>query len=287
MLIHIKTLCEEISNELGIKPTKKQIELGELTQLRNATKINDPDCPGLVCIGSRLGMGKTNFALDIVLDAAISNQKDILIFSLEMTAKQIAERLLRKLCGVNIREFRNSTRSEDDKAKLSAAIAFLQERNILIDDNFNTSPAYIEKCIQSCENPGVVLIDYLQLLHADEKEDAYQLEICKIIRSLLLQSQKYCVKMVVLTQIGRIFRKDKRPILDDIRSIGCLHQDSDVVLFVYRDEYYESDSANDAAEIIIAKNRYGECCTIHMRFDGLSVSFRENAAIESEIAKAE
>lgn len=204
-----------------------------------------------------------------------------------MTAKQITERLLQMLSGVNVHRFRDSTRNEEDKAKLSTAIAFLQERNVLIDDNWKASPAYIEKCIQSCENPGVVLIDYLQLLHADEKEDAYQLEICKIIRSLLLQSRKYCVKMVVLTQIGRIFRKDKWPILDDIRSIGCLHQDSDVVLFVYRDEYYENNSANDAAEIIIAKNRYGECCTIHMRFDGLFVSFRENAAIESEIAKAE
>lgn len=276
MLIHIKTLCEEISNELGIKPTKKQIELGELTQLRNATKINDPDRPGLICIGSRPGMGKTTFALDIVLDAAISNQKDILIFSLEMTAKQNAERLLQKLSGVNIRTFRDSTRSEEDKAKLSSAIAFLQEQNILIDDSFSTSPAYIEKCLQSCENPIVVLIDYLQLVQADEECESRQRELCEITRSLLVQARKYCVKIVVLTQIGRIFREDKRPILDDVRSIGCLHQDSDVVLLVYRDEYYENDSANDAAEIIIAKNRYGECCTIHMRFDGNTVSFKED-----------
>lgn len=280
MLVHIKVPCTEIADELGIIPTKKQFNLNELTQLRNATKINDSNCPGLICIGSRPGMGKTAFALDIVLDAAISNPKEILLFSLEMTAKQIAVRLLQKLCGVNIRTFKDSAGSEEDKAKLSAAIAFLQEQNIFIDDSTNATPAYIEKCIQSRKNPGVILIDYLQLMHADKKKDTIQRELSEITRSLSIQVQKYCVKIVVLTQIGRIFREDKRPILDDIRSIGSLHQNSDVVLFVYRDEYYQNNSTNDAAEIIIAKNRYGKCDTIHMRFDGQSLSFRENAAMK-------
>lgn len=275
MLIHIKTLCEEISNELGIIPTKKQIDFGELTQLRNATKINDLDCPSLICIGSRPGMGKTAFALDFVLDAAISNQKNILIFSLEMTAKRIAERFLQKLSGVNIRRFRNSAMNEEAKAKLSAAIAFLQEQPILIDDTAKVTPAYIEKCLQSCENPGVVLIDYFQLIDADKKEDTRQRELCEITRSFLVQARKYCVKILVLTQIGRIHREDKRPILDDIRSDGCLHQDSDMVLFVYRNAYYDNDSANDTAELIIAKNRYGDDGTLHMYFDCNTVSFKE------------
>lgn len=222
MLTSIKTICEEISNELIINSVKFDEEFNEFSQLIKNGKTNYYEENNLICIASRPGMGKTTLALDIVLDAAINSDNKILIFSLDMSAKMIVFRIIQTLSGVNFYMFGDCVIKETDKNKVSSTLAFLQELNILIDDTPAITPDYVEKCLQNHKNASLVMIDYIQLMQMNADKHLCQQELIRI-------NEIYRVSLLVLTQLGRN------------SSLDYLIKNSDTVIFLNRKTGNDND----------------------------------------------
>ncbi|MBE6814206.1 MAG: hypothetical protein E7522_02030 [Ruminococcaceae bacterium] len=276
MLTHIKTICENFSNEFGIVPIKKDVQINELPGLRNVLKLKTDNRDKLICIASQPGAGKTSLALDIVLDAAINSDKEILIFTLELGTKQLLVRLIEKISSVggDFWKCDIEERNEADQNKISIAIAFLQELNILIDDTWFVPPAYIEKCLQEHKNAGLVMLDYIGLVQADEKKNLRQQEVYEIEAELLAQAKKYCVPMLVVAQVHRRL-KEPRFSFEDILSSDYVMHKSAMILFIKRKGYFDIEPVDNNAEIIVVKNNSEKYDIIKMQFDENSVSFKE------------
>lgn len=233
-----------------------------------------------IVIAARPSMGKTAFALNI--GQAASREGNVGIFSLEMPEEQLMQRFLSARCLIPFQTIKTGKLSPAEFERISTGAADLANRNIFIDDNSTSLSDIKARCRSLKKKHGldVVIIDYLQLLETSEKTYSREQEIAKISRELKKMAKKLEVTVIALSQLSRATeqRADKRPMLSDLRESGSIEQDADVVMFLYRDEYYDEDSSSKGiSEVIIGKNRNGQVKTINLAWRGEYQRFGELA----------
>ena len=237
----------------------------------------------LILVGARPGMGKTSFVLNIGTNVAIKSKKTVCIFSLEMSCEQLVTRVLSSEAMVDSAALRSGRLQSEDWDKIAAASSKLAGANILIDDTTGLTVTGMKAKLRRVKNLGLVVIDYLQLLQGDGHKDNRVQEVSEISRSLKIMAKELQIPVVCCAQLSRDAEKrggDKKPMLSDLRDSGAIEQDADVVMFLYRDEYYKSDAqSQDAsiAEVIVQKNRHGSTGTVEMGWIGRYTKFLSKA----------
>jgi replicative DNA helicase len=235
----------------------------------------------LILIASRPAMGKSALALNIAQHAAIHSRVPVAIFNLEMSKEQLVSRILCSEAMVDSQKLRTGQLEDDDWQKIARALGPLSDAPIYIDDTPGTSIMEIRaKCrrMKLEKNLGLVIIDYLQLMQGRGRSENRQQEISEISRSLKIMAKEINVPVIALSQLSRAVesRSDHRPMLSDLRESGAIEQDADIVMFLYRDDYYNPDSEKkNIAELIIAKHRGGATGTVEMVFLGQYTKFAD------------
>ena len=230
----------------------------------------------LIIIAARPSMGKTTFAMNICENVSLTNDKPVMIFSLEMPTEQLMMRSLASLSRVNQTSIRTGQLDDEDWARLSGTMGLLLEKkNIYIDDSSGLTPMDVRARARrlSREHGGLslIMIDYLQLMRVPSLSDNRTLEIAEISRSLKALAKELNVPVIALSQLNRSLeqRADKRPVNSDLRESGSIEQDADLIMFIYRDEvYHENSDMKGIAEIIIGKQRNGPIGTVRLTFNG-------------------
>lgn len=234
----------------------------------------------LILIAARPAMGKSAFALNIAANAAINAKVPVVLFNLEMSKSQLVNRMLCSEAMVDSNKIRTGKIEEDDWTKLATALGPLSEAPIYIDDTAGISVAEIRaKCrkLKLEKNIGLIVIDYLQLIQGSGKRNSSrEQEISEISRSLKIMAKELDVPVIALSQLSRAAeqRQDHRPMLSDLRESGAIEQDADIVMFLYRDDYYNPDSEKkNIAEVILAKHRSGSTGTVELLWMGNYTKF--------------
>ncbi|MGN0666017.1 MAG: replicative DNA helicase [Huintestinicola sp.] len=237
------------------------------------TVISGLNKSDLIILAARPGMGKTSFALNVAANVARHNlDKEIVIFSLEMSKSQLATRMLSAESLVSSDHLIKGNLDSKDWEKLAVGADRLAGMNIYLDDTAGITVVQMKAKLRRLKNVGLVIIDYLQLMNSSKRIDNRVNEISDITRQLKLMAKELNVPVITLSQLSRAVesRTDKRPMLSDLRESGSIEQDADIVLFLYREGYYNKDKVEDVnlAECIVAKNRHGETGTVNMRWNG-------------------
>jgi len=234
----------------------------------------------LILVAARPAMGKSAFALNIATNAALRGHVPVAIFSLEMSKEQMASRILSSEAMVDSNKVRTGKIDDDEWAKLAAASGELSEAGIYIDDTPGISIMEIRaKCrkMKLEKDIGLVVVDYLQLVQGSNKRGASrEQEIAEISRSLKILAKEINVPVIAISQLSRApeQRPDHRPMLSDLRESGSIEQDADIVMFLYRDDYYNEDSEKkNIAEVILAKHRSGSTGTVELLWMGNYTKF--------------
>ncbi len=230
----------------------------------------------LIIVAARPSMGKTTFAMNLAENAAMTEDKPALIFSLEMPSEQIMMRMLASLGRIDQTKIRTGQLGDEDWARLSSTMGLLIEKGkMYIDDAAGLTPTEVRSRARRIarDNGGLslIMIDYLQLMRAPQFADNRTLEIAEISRSLKALAKELEVPVVALSQLNRSLeqRADKRPVNSDLRESGSIEQDADLIMFIYRDEVYHDDSEfKGMAEIIIGKQRNGPIGRVPLTFQG-------------------
>lgn len=229
--------------------------------------------PGdLIIVAGRPGMGKTSFALNVGINAAVARKKATAIFSLEMPKEQLVKRMFCSEAWVNGNRMRTGQLTRDDWPKLASAAGMLSELPVWIDDTPSISVLELRakaRRLQSEAGLGLIIVDYLQLMRSGSKNDSREQEISEISRNLKGLAKELSIPVIALSQLNRGVesRTDKRPQLSDLRKSGAIEQDADTIWFVYRDEVYSKETEDRGiAEIIIGKQRAGPTGTARVRF---------------------
>ena len=225
----------------------------------------------LIIIAARPGMGKTSFAMNIATNVARRAEKEVVTFNLEMSKEQIATRILSTEALVESNTLRNGRISGDDWVKLATSAGYLSTLPLYIDDTASMTVQKMKAKLRRTKNLGLVIIDYLQLMESTSKSDNRVTVISEITRQLKVMAKELNVPVILLSQLSRAVesRTDKRPMLSDLRESGSIEQDADIVLFLYRDAYYNKESQRqNISECIVAKNRHGETGTVELIWDG-------------------
>ncbi len=236
----------------------------------------------LILVAARPAMGKTAFALNIATNAAVRANVPVVIFSLEMSKEQLVSRILSSETMIDNNKLKTGKMEEEDWIKLSEGLQPLSESEIYIDDTPGISITEIRaKCrkLKLEKNIGMVVIDYLQLISGSgsKKNGSREQEISEISRSLKILAKELNVPVIALSQLSRApeqRKDDHRPMLSDLRESGAIEQDADIVMFLYRDDYYNQDSENkNIAEVILAKHRGGSTGTVELLWLGTYTKF--------------
>lgn len=233
-------------------------------------KINGLQRTDLILIAARPAMGKTAFSLNLVQNAALKGDASVAVFSLEMSKEQLVQRMLSSQSSVELKKIKTGTLNDNDWPRIIDAMAVLSDAKIQIDDTPGIKISELRsKCRKLKIEKGLdlVLIDYLQLMEGEGNNESRQQEISKISRSLKILAKELNCPVVALSQLSRApeQRADHRPMLSDLRESGAIEQDADIVMFLYRDEYYHADSeSKNIGEVIIAKNRHGETGSVEL-----------------------
>jgi len=232
--------------------------------------LNNSD---LLVLAARPGMGKSAFALNIAANVCrYSFDKDVVYFSLEMSKEQLASRMLSAESMVDLSKLIKGNVDAADWEKLAKGADRLAAMNLYLDDTAGINVVQMKAKLRRLKNVGLVIIDYLQLMSSNRRIDNRVQEISEITRQLKLMAKELDVPVITLSQLSRAVesRTDKRPMLSDLRESGSIEQDADIVMFLYREGYYNKDKVEDVnlAECIVAKNRHGETGTVNMRWNG-------------------
>ncbi|HLS22753.1 MAG TPA: replicative DNA helicase [Pseudogracilibacillus sp.] len=243
----------------------------DLDRMTSGFQKND-----LIIIAARPSMGKTAFALNIAQNVATTTDENVAIFSLEMGAEQLVQRMLSAEGNIDSQRLRTGKLTEEDWTKLTMAMGSLSHAGIFIDDSPGIRVADIRsKCrrLKQEHGLGMIIIDYLQLIQGSgSNRENRQQEVSEISRSLKALARELEVPLIALSQLSRSVeqRQDKRPMMSDLRESGSIEQDADIVGFLYREDYYETDkseeSDNQNIEIIISKQRNGPTGTVELAF---------------------
>lgn len=289
-LVHVKDIVLDTYQRIEYNYEHK----GELTGV--ATKFYELDSmtnglhkSDLIIIAARPAMGKTAFVLNIAQNVAIQSKVPVAIFSLEMSKQQLMQRMLCSEAEVDTQRLKTGNMQSKDWEKLANAMNEFSQAPIYIDD---TSGCTITDLRAKCrrlkmkeKNLGLIVIDYLQLMEGSGREDRMQ-QISAISRGLKVLARELDVPVIALSQLSRAVesRTDKRPMLSDLRESGAIEQDADIVMFIYRDDYYKkaeeegeeaaAKSANGESEIIIAKHRNGPVGSVKLLFQGNITKFK-------------
>lgn len=224
----------------------------------------------LILVAARPSMGKTSFALNIAQYAGIHAHIPVALFSLEMSREQLVSRMLCSEAMVDSHKIRTGNLDEEDWQKLGQALGPLSEAPIYIDDTAGATVMDIRakaRRMKLEKNIGLIVIDYLQLMQGRDKRESRQQEISEISRSLKVLAKELKVPVVALSQLSRApeTRQDHRPVLSDLRESGAIEQDADIVMFLYRDDYYNEDSERkNIVEVNFAKHRNGSTGSVEL-----------------------
>ena len=228
-------------------------------------------------------MGKTSFALNIATNVAQATKKTVCIFSLEMSADQLVNRMISSEAMVDSYSLRTGELKPEEWEHIADASSKLSACDILIDDTSGITVTGMKGKLRRVKNLGLVIIDYLQLMTSDKRIDNRVQEVGDISRNLKIMAKELMVPIICCAQLSRgpESRQDKKPMLSDLRDSGAIEQDADTVMFLYRDEYYKTDATSDTegniAEVIVAKNRHGSTGSVKVGWIGRYTKFRSIA----------
>ena len=240
----------------------------------------------LVIVAGRPSMGKTSFTMNIVEMAAIRAELPVIVFSMEMPAEQLTMRMLSSLGRIDQQKVRTGKLDDDDWPRLTSQLALLNDTKIFIVDEPALTPTELRaRCrrLKREHGLGLVVIDYLQLMHVPGTRENRATEISEISRSLKALAKELMVPVVACSQLNRGLeqRQDKRPVMSDLRESGAIEQDADLILFIYRDEVYNEESKDKGkAEIIIGKQRNGPIGRVELAFLNKYTRFENYTPIE-------
>ena len=289
---HIREVIGDVYNHLHDLVNDKEASQGTPTGFSGLDRVlAGMGKSDLVLVGARPGMGKTSFCLNIATNVAAQTGQTVCIFSLEMSAEQLVNRIISSEAMVDSHAMRTGELSQDDWDSIAHATSKLAKCDILIDDTSGITVTGMKAKLRRVKNLGLVVIDYLQLMQSDGRSDNRVQEVGEISRAMKIMAKDLMVPIVCCAQLSRgpESRTDKKPMLSDLRDSGAIEQDADVVMFLYRDEYYKiSDTADPnadsagIAEVIVAKNRHGSTGTVKMGWIGKFTKFR-TLANENEL----
>lgn len=285
-LTHIRTVIETETFDRLTKMTDPETRedyigipsgIGELDKM--ITGLNKSD---LIILGARPGMGKTSFALNIARNVA-SSGRTVCFFSLEMTRDQLAQRVLSSEAGIKSEKMRTGELEGDEWTRLAQAGDQLSKTELYFDETSDITVQQMKAKLRRMRKVDLVIIDYLGLMHTAKPTDNRVQEVSEITRSLKIMAKDLKVPVIACAQLSRATEakgKSHKPALADLRDSGSIEQDADIVLFLYRDTYYDSEKNDDQdmgdpskAECIVAKNRHGETGTIPLHWDGQFTRF--------------
>ncbi len=265
---------------------------GDITGLSTGFKDLDGMTSGLqpsdlVIVAGRPSMGKTSFAMNLVEQAILAQERPILVFSMEMPADSLIIRMLSSVGRIDQTRIRNGKLEQEDWPKLSAAVSKLKDVPLFIDDTAALTPTEVRsrsrRVAREHGQLGMIMVDYLQLMQIAGSSEGRTAEISEISRSLKAIAKEFECPVVALSQLNRSLeqRPNKRPVNSDLRESGAIEQDADVIMFIYRDEVYNEESPDKGvAEIIIGKQRNGPIGICRLAFIGQYTRF-ENLAMGS------
>ena len=282
---NIKKIDTYVRETFGLLEVRS--EGGEINGIETGLYDLDRKLSGLhggefLVLAGRPSMGKTALAMNIAQNVAMDSNVPVMVFSLEMPGQQLAERMLSGVASVNGQAMRTGSLVESDWPKLTNAAGELSQAPIYVDDSSNVSIVDIRARVRRMKSRfdiGLVVIDYLQLMKGSSKGNREQ-EIAEISRGLKVLAKEIDIPVIALSQLNRSVeqRNDKRPLLSDLRESGSIEQDTDVVMFIYRDEYYNPGMGNEnMAELIVAKQRNGPVGKINLVFQKEFSTFRSMA----------
>ncbi|MFP4084824.1 MAG: replicative DNA helicase [Desulfonatronovibrio sp.] len=283
-----KELVAEVFELLQKRVERKELVTGVPTGYHNLDELTAGFQPtDLVIIAARPSMGKTAFALNVAMRAAVSHQVPTAIFSLEMSMEQLMMRMLCSFGKVDLKNLRTGYLDDEDWKRLYDSADALSKAPIYIDDTPALSSLEMRaRCrrLKSEKNLGMVVVDYLQLMRAGRRIDSREQEISEISRSLKALAKEIKVPVLALSQLNRKVeeRTNKRPVLSDLRESGAIEQDADLIVFLYRDDAYNKSSDNPRkgiAEIIVGKQRNGPVGTVELAFMERFTAFENLADI--------
>ena len=284
---HIREVITEVYAHLQAMNINPAAEQGTATGFRNLDRVlagmGNSD---LVIVGARPGMGKTSFCLNIGTNVAKATKKAVAIFSLEMSAEQLVSRVISSEALVDSYALRTGELSDEQWDYIAQAVSDLSGCDILIDDTPGVTVTAMKAKLRRVNNLGLVIIDYLQLMQSDKKIDNRTQEVSEISRALKIMAKELNVPVICCSQLSRGTegRTNKRPMPSDLRESGSIEQDADVIIFLYRDEFYKNaeggetvapDTEQNVAEIIVAKNRHGSTETVKVGWTGRYTKFRD------------
>ena len=272
-LEHIGTVLYKVFDRLNELAASDSAIPGLSTGLRDLDiKINGLNKSDLLLIAARPAMGKSSLALNIGVNVAKKYKKTVAVFNLEMSREQLAMRLLSGEAFVDSAKMQTGKREDEAWTKLARASAALSQTDIRIDDNPSITVAEMNAMLRRVEDLGLVIIDYLQLMTGSgygKQSDNRVKIVGDISRSLKIMAKELNVPVICLSQLSRAVesRQDKRPMMSDPRESGAIEQDADVIMFIYRDDYYnENSEEKNVAECIVSKNRHGETGTVKLQW---------------------
>lgn len=264
------------------KEKYKGIPTGFGTLDKCITGLNKSD---FILIGARPAMGKTSFALNLASNVTMKARKKCVFFSLEMTKEQLAERLLASQAGVPSTKLRTGELDDDEWRRLGNAAGQFTDVELYLDDTSSITVPEIKSRVRRMKNVDVIMIDYLGLVRPSTRKENRVQEVSEVTRQLKMLAKDLNIPVVCCAQLARSTEgrgKNHKPQLSDLRESGSIEQDADIVMFLYREEYYKSELDEDKqdevdenhTELIVAKNRHGATATIEMTFDKEFTRFR-------------
>ena len=292
-MAHIATVMGQVWDTIKERQASGEefpgISTGLVDLDRRISGLNNSD---LIILAARPGMGKTSLALNIALEAGKRAGKSVAIFSLEMSREQLGMRLISMESLIdNKKLLTGRLNGEEEWTRAAMAVATLSQANIYIDDDATLSVADMNAKCRRVKNLGLVVVDYLQLMTSaggvQRVGDNRQQIVSDMSRSLKLMAKELNVPVLCLSQLSRANESrsagQRRPMLSDLRESGSIEQDADIVMFIYRESYYENDAENpNVAECIVAKNRHGETGTVMLEWRPEFTTFRNLAYRDDE-----
>ncbi len=286
-LTHIKSVIEgetyDRLQKMADPETRKDYVgipsgIGDLDRM--ITGLNKSD---LIILGARPGMGKTSFALNIARNVAVNSEKTVCFFSLEMTRDQLAQRMLSSEAGIKSEKLRTGELDADEWTRLAQAGENLANHEIYFDETSAITVTEMKAKLRRMKKVDLVIIDYLGLMKSAKRTENRVQEVSEITRNLKIMAKELKVPVIACAQLSRgteVKGKSHRPALSDLRESGSIEQDADIVMFLYREKYYDGEKSDDEdlgdpnrAECIVAKNRHGETGTVEMHWDGQFTRF--------------
>ncbi len=289
---HIREVITDVYAHLKQLVTDPASTQGTATGFRSLDRVlagmGNSD---LVIVGARPGMGKTSFCLNIGTNVAKASGKAVAIFSLEMSAEQLVNRIISSEALIDSYALRTGELKPEQWDHIAQAAASLSGCDILIDDTPGITVSAMKAKLRRVNNLGLVVIDYLQLMQSDKRIENRTQEVSDMSRALKIMAKELGVPVICCSQLSRgtEAQANKRPMMSHLRESGSIEQDADIIIFLYRDDYYKNaegdtvsaDTEQNIAEIIVAKNRHGSTDTVKVGWTGRYTKFRDIALEEN------